>query len=107
MVELYNFFYNERLDLPETLDIGIMKSNFSIRNGLQNISKYNVNNYILNCKKQLREALNIPKVLKGLRTSIAYLDGITDINVIKTLPRYERLIRLEKAYDRVMCFGLS
>lgn len=100
------FFYNEKLDLNDQ-NVNLMRSNLFVSNMFLNLSRSNVNNYIKNLKKKLREALNIPKVVKGLRTAIAYLDGVNDPNVMKTLPRYLRLKRLESGYERVICIGLS
>ena len=102
------FFYNEKLDLIDSNEEQFYSMFYRvslIRN--DNNPQKRVDNYIKNLKKKLREALNIPKVIKGIRTSITYLDGITDINVMRTLPRYLRLQRLESLYERVICMGLS
>jgi predicted DNA-binding protein YlxM (UPF0122 family)/flavin-binding protein dodecin len=96
------FFYNEKLDIEEiNKEINILRSNvFDVR------QKF-VNSQILNYKKKLRDALNIPKVLKGIRTCITYLDGVSDEDTIKTLPRYQRLKRLESLYETVIKIGLT
>jgi hypothetical protein len=104
------FFYNERLDIPEFVGLNVVNvgSSFLQRSNLfVNIPRINVSSYIINLRKKLRDALNIPKVMKGLRVAINVLDGITDLKIMKTLPRYQKLKRLESGYERVISISLS
>jgi len=94
------FFYNEKLDLYNIEPGNGLQSNIVF--GRQKL----VSSQILNYKKKLRDALNIPKVLKGIRTCITYLDGVNDEATMKTLPRYQRLKRLESLYETVIRIGL-
>ena len=74
---------------------------------LNNLLYYQISFYISNLKKKLKTALNIPKVIKGFRENIAYLDGVRDENILKTLPRYQKLKRLEGLYDTLIKMGLT
>ena len=44
--------------------------------------------YIANMKFQLKEALNITKIMKGFSENLSYLDQVTDPEMYVRMPRY-------------------
>ena len=99
------FFYNEKFE-------DSFKKNKN--NGRSFYSTYIVNGeidpieeYIVNLKRKLEVALNIPKIIKGFMANIAYLDGVKDEKVLITMPRYQKMKRLEGLYDTLIKFGLT
>jgi len=110
--QVLEFFYNEKFEAKFIKNSGINQFQ-SIRNSsffgrsIINQPIDAIEGYIINLKKKLEVALNIPKVIKGFRANIAYLDGITDPRIIVTLPRYQKMKRLEGLYDTLIKFGLT
>ena len=107
------FFYNEKFEFKFLKNTGIdnffsMRNATSLFGGRGVIDKIDpIQGYIVNLKKKLEVALNIPKVIKGFMANIAYLDCVTDPKILITMPRYQKMKRLEGLYDTLIKFGLT
>ena len=90
--QILDYFYNELFSYPLNT----------------NKDKYaKVQAIIRNNKNELSVALNIPRTLKNIEQLITYIDGVTDANERKTLPRYLKLEKLDKAYEFVLNYGMN
>ena len=90
--QILDYFYSDLFDYPLDKDA----------------DKYSkVKAIIRNNKNKLSVALNIPRTLKNIEQLITYIDGVTDANERKTLPRYLKLKKLDKAYEFVLNYGMN
>jgi hypothetical protein len=96
-----DFFYSDKLDMNLPYQNVLRSSIFGL------IRELDVSKYIVNIKSQLRDALNINKILKGFAQSITYLDQVTDPDIYVTMPRYQKMKRLECLYDTLIHIGLT
>jgi len=108
---ILHFFYSEKLEevLPNEKSISNdLKNNKSVYYSMRGVDVLNkVNNYLLNLKKSLKDALKINTVLNGIRQSITYLDRQNEWDIITELPRFKRLQRLKQLYETVVRIGLT
>lgn len=106
--EVLDFFYNEKLGSNmDNRRLGNSVFGQNIYPDLQDINAHNIFIYQLNCYKKLEEALGIPKILLGFRQNITYLDKVYDKDTVITLPRYQKMLRLQILYDRLVKIGLQ
>ena len=90
-----DFFYSEKFERKEFIN----------NNNLG--SKDKIINYILNLRDQMSKALKIRKVIKGYSQLIANKDHVFDLETMKTLPRYQKMKRLEGMYNNLITIGLN
>jgi hypothetical protein len=63
--------------------------------------------YFINLRQKLKNALNIPKIIKGFNNYIHVLDGVTDPKMKLLLPRFQKMQRLMRLYDSLIDIGLT
>lgn len=102
--ETLQFFYSEKFETNIVSNSSVFISLIDYRNPRAN---YLVDKYIINHKKKLRDALNINKIMKGFSFNLSVLDGVNDVDTLVTMPRYQKMKRLEGLYETLIRIGLT
>jgi hypothetical protein len=91
--QILDYFYSDLFDYP------------LVENDNKKVIR--VKAIIRNNKNKLAVALNIPRTLKNIEQLITYIDGVTNEDERKKLPRYLKLIKLNNAYEFVLNYGMN
>jgi hypothetical protein len=88
----------------QTLEFFYSPKNYGYENTEHNII---FNTYLMNQENKLKQALNIPKILKGFSNYIYVLDKPNNNEDMEILPRYKKMKRLEFFYNLLIQIGLK